>query len=133
MRKTATVLAAVAVSTVLAGGTGGCQGDLSSQAPEDYVGSVVDEIRTQAAEELKKALANEVGDFFRSGSLAQSLGISSGEQEQIESSIRSYISGYSMDEEKLGEVKESLETLLGNAQGLSAEELQGRITAIFEN
>ena len=126
------VMAAAAVSVLIAGGTGSCQGGLPAQNPEEYVGSVVSDIKTQAAEELKKAFSNEVSAFFQSDDLSKTLGLDSDGQTKLEESIKSYIDHYSMDEEKLSEAKESLDTLLQNVEGLSAEELQDRIEGIFK-
>lgn len=128
MRKATIILAAIIGSGWLATG---CQGDISPQNPEDYVGGVVSEIKTQAVEEIKKAFADEVEDFFRSDDLADSLGIGSGEQGKLEESIKDYINQYSQDEDKLNEAKESLNELLENVNGLSAEELQDKISDIF--
>lgn len=127
MRKTLTILAAVTGSILIAG----CQENLSSQKSEEYMGSVVDDIKEQAAEELKKAFVNEIDEFFKSDDLTETLGISSEQQEQVEASIKKYLDDYSMNEEKLDEAKESLEELLENAEGLSAEELEDKIAGIF--
>ncbi|MDE7477410.1 MAG: hypothetical protein K2M91_05595 [Lachnospiraceae bacterium] len=122
-----------AVGTLIAGSTGGCQDSLPIQEPQGYVGSAVNDIRAQAAEELRKAFINEVGEFFKNEDLARTLGLDSDGQEKIEASIKEYISNYSMDEEKLAEAKESLDKLLENAQGLSADDLQSKIAGIFED
>lgn len=127
MRKILTILAAVTGSILIAG----CQENLSSQKSEEYMSSVVDDIKEQAAEELKKAFVNEIDEFFKSDDLTETLGISSEQQEQVEASIKKYLDDYSMNEEKLDEAKESLEELLENAEGLSAEELEDKIAGIF--
>lgn len=126
------VMAVAVVSVLMASGMGGCQGGLSAQDPEEYMGSVVSDIKTQATEELKKAFSNEVSEFFQSDDLSKTLGLDSNGQMKLEESIKSYIDRYSMDEEKLGEAKESLDALLQNVEGLSAEELQDRIEGIFK-
>ncbi len=133
MRKAAIILAALIGSGWFAAGVTGCQGDVSSQKPEDYVSGVVSDIKAQAVEELKKAFADEVEDFFKSDDLAASLGISSDEQGKLEESIKDYISQYSQDEEKLNDAKESLDKLLENAGEFSADELQDKISDIFQN
>lgn len=125
MKKTLIVLTAVVGGAFAAGYQGG-------KPSPDSVGGVVSDIRAQAADELRKAFVNEVEAFFESDDLTKTLGISSGEQGKLEASIKKYISEYSMDEEKLGEARESLEQLLENAQGLSAEELQKQIEHIFK-
>lgn len=127
------VMTAVVIGTLMAGGMGGCQGDSAAQNPEDYVGSVVSDIKAQAAEEFKKAFASEVSTFFMSDDLSRTLGVDKEGQAKLEESIKTYINNYSMDEEKLSEAKESLDALLENADGLSVEELQDRISGIFEN
>ncbi|MDE7321706.1 MAG: hypothetical protein K2N73_03075 [Lachnospiraceae bacterium] len=133
MRKAAIILAALIGSGWFAAGITGCQGDISSQKPEDYVSGVVSDIKTQAVEEIKKAFANEVEDFFKNDDLASSLGISSEEQGKLEKSIKDYISQYSQDEEKLSEAKEALDKLLDSAGEFSADELQDKISDIFQN
>lgn len=125
------VLTAVVVSTLMAGGIGGCQGDMAAQAPEEYVDSVVSDIRAQAAEELKKAFSNEVSKFFGSDDLSKMLGVDGTQQAELEESVRSFIDQYSSDEEKLSEAKASLDALLQSAEGLSPEEIQDRIEGIF--
>lgn len=112
------------------GGMGGCQGDLSAQAPE--MENVVSDIKAQAAEELRKAFSQEVSDFFKSDDLSKALGDDGEGQAKLEESIRSFIDDYSTDEEKLSEAKASLDSLLQNAEGLSAEEIQDRIEGIFQ-
>ena len=124
------IVTAMAVSALMAGGMGGCQGDLSAQAPE--MENVVSDIKAQAAEELRKAFSQEVSDFFKSDDLSKALGDDGEGQEKLEESIRSFIDDYSTDEEKLSEAKASLDSLLQNAEGLSAEEIQDRIEGIFQ-
>jgi len=119
------IVTAMAVSALMAGGMGGCQGDLSAQAPE--MENVVSDIKAQAAEELRKAFSQEVSDFFKSDDLSKALGDDGEGQAKLEESIRSFIDDYSTDEEKLSEAKASLDSLLQNAEGLSAEEIQDRI------
>lgn len=124
------IVTAMAVSALMAGGMGGCQGDLSAQAPE--MENVVSDIKAQAAEELRKAFSQEVSDFFKSDDLSKALGDDGEGQAKLEESIRSFIEDYSTDEEKLSEAKASLDSLLQNAEGLSAEEIQDRIEGIFQ-
>ena len=121
------IVTAMAVSALMAGGMGGCQGDLSAQAPE--MENVVSDIK---AEELRKAFSQEVSDFFKSDDLSKALGDDGEGQAKLEESIRSFIDDYSTDEEKLSEAKASLDSLLQNAEGLSAEEIQDRIEGIFQ-
>lgn len=125
------VMTAVVAGVLAMGGLEACQRDSAAQDPEEYVGSVVEDIKQQAAEELKKALAYEVSAFFKSDDLSKTLGIDSEGQAKLEESIKNYINHYSADEEKLSEAKESLDMFLENAQGLSAEEIQDRISEIF--
>lgn len=125
------IMTAVAAGVLMAGGIGGWQGSLASQETEKHVNNVVDEIKVQAAEEIKKAFVHEVSEFFESDDLEKSLGIDRDGQAAIEASIKAYIRDYSMDGEKLDEAKASLRTLLESADGLSAEELQDRISGIF--
>jgi len=127
VRKTAICLVAAAGALAM-----GCQGKLAPQNADSSLDSMINDITEQASEELKKAFAAEIGNFFENNDLAVTLGISSDEQEQLESSIKSYIDSYYMDEEKLDNAKESVEELLENAKGLSMEELQDGLKNIFE-
>ena len=104
--------------------------DFSAQAPE--MENVVSDIKAQAAEELRKAFSQEVSDFFKSDDLSKTLGDDGEGQAKLEESIRSFIEDYSTDEEKLSEAKASLDSLLQNAEGLSAEEIQDKIEGIFQ-
>lgn len=128
MRKNIAVLAVVlgvAFAT-------GCEADFSGQDPDGYVEEIVKDVKAQAEEELKKAFAKEVSDFFESTDLTETLGISGEEREQLEESLRKYIDEYSADEQKLGEAKEAIEQLFENADHLTAEELENNIKEIFE-
>ncbi|GFI22859.1 hypothetical protein IMSAGC011_01635 [Lachnospiraceae bacterium] len=131
MKKMAIIAAAVAGSVLTAGNLGG-SGETQTNNSDSYVGSVVDEITTQAVDELKKAFANEVSDFFTNDDLAKSLGISSEEQSQIEDSIKSYIQDYSMDEKKLHEAREAMEQLFKNVEEFSPDEFQEKISEVFD-
>ena len=64
--------------------------------------------------------------------MSKALGDDGEGQAKLEESIRSFIDDYSTDEEKLSEAKASLDSLLQNAEGLSAEEIQDRIEGIFQ-
>ena len=128
MRKIAVVLTAVIGSALIAG----CQADFPSQDTDGYVKEIVNDVKEQAVQELKKAFASEVSDFFASDDLSVTLGMTGEEKEQLEKSIREYIDAYSMDEQKLGEAKEEVEKLFENADGLTAEEFQNKIKKIFQ-
>lgn len=122
------VMTAAVVGVLMAGGVGGCLEKQTVQSPDNYM----DNIKAQAAEELKKAFTNEVSAFFKSDDLSKTLGLDSAGQAELEESIKTYIDHYSMNEEKLNEAKQSLETFLQNTEGLSAEEIQDRIEGIFK-
>ena len=128
MRKIAVVLTAVIGSALIAG----CQADFPSQDTDGYVKEIVNDVKEQAVQELKKAFASEVSDFFASDDLSVTLGMTGEEKEQLEKSIREYIDAYSMDEQKLGEAKEEVEKLFENTDGLTAEELENKIKKIFQ-
>ena len=131
------VIAAVTAGVLMAGGIGGWQNNSSDSASgqnaESPVESLVNEIGTQAAEELKNVFAQEGSDFFKSSDLEKTLGIDHSGQASIEASIKAYIRDYDLDEGKLEEAKASLQTLLGSAEGLTADEIQDRIAQIFEH
>ncbi len=128
MRKIRVFLALAAGSVFLVG----CQKELSTQKSEDYIGNVVNDIKAQAAEDLKKAFTSEIEEFFQNDDLSTALGLNSSDQEKIQKSIKKYIDDFSKDEEKLSEAKESLENLIRNAEGLSPDELQNKIEGIFK-
>lgn len=127
------VIAAVTAGVLMAGGIGGWQNNSSDSASGQNAESLVNEIGTQAAEELKNVFAQEVSDFFKSSDLEKTLGIDHSGQASIEASIKAYICDYDLDEGKLEEAKASLQTLLGSAEGLTADEIQDRIAQIFEH
>ncbi len=127
------VIAAVTAGVLMAGGIGGWQNNSSDSASGQNAESLVNEIGTQAAEELKNVFAQEVSDFFKSSDLEKTLGIDHSGQASIEASIKAYIRDYDLDEGKLEEAKASLQTLLGSAEGLTADEIQDRIAQIFEH
>lgn len=97
------------------------------------INTVVDDVKDQASKELKKAFVKEIEDFFKNNDLETSLGISPTERSGIEASIKGYLDSYSLDEDKLNEAKTSVENLLENAKGLSAEEIQDKISKVFED
>lgn len=128
MKKAVMVLAALACGGWLAAG---CQGNEASQSSGNFVSGVMNDMKTQAEEEIKTTVSKEIEEFFKSGDLAAALGISSDEQTKLEESVKNYISSYSADEENLDEAKKAVEKLLENAQGLSVEQLQSKIADIF--
>lgn len=125
------VVAAVTAGVLMAGGIGGWRGHGPGQDAESPVENLVNEIGTQAAEEFKNVFAQEVSAFFKSDDLEKTLGIDRDGQASIEAAIKEYIRDYDQDEEKLDEAKASLQALLENTDGLTAEELQDRISQIF--
>ena len=54
----------MAVSALMAGGMGGCQGDLSAQAPE--MENVVSDIKAQAAERAANGDASQISAIIQS-------------------------------------------------------------------
>lgn len=125
--------AAWALAAFGAGGwlVSGCGGIMSSQKAEDIVNGVVDEVKEQAQEEFKKKLSDEIGDFFESGDLARTLGIGGDGQAELENSIKNYITSYNADEKRLGEAKQAVEELLKNAEGLSVDQIEEKMSEIF--
>lgn len=81
---------------------------------------------------LKDAFTQEVKAFFESSDLSDTLGISKETQAQIEESLRSYIDNYELDEDGLNEAKAAVNEVLENAKGLSTEEIEDRLSQIFE-
>jgi outer membrane murein-binding lipoprotein Lpp len=130
IRSTATTVFICGI--LLTGCVSNAQTSAVSDNAKDYINGTVDELKAQAAEEMKKAFANEVIEFFKSDDLSKSLGLDSGEQQKLEESIKQYIDNYDLDEEKLKEVKGSVEELLQNAKGLSETELHDKVSAIFQ-
>lgn len=107
----------------------GCQPDISKQ----NIDKTVEDIKAEAVKQIKKSIKKEIEEFFSADDLASTLGISSQELKGIESSIRNYVDNYEFDEEALEEIKASVEGILSNAEGLSAQELESKIKEIFEN
>lgn len=107
----------------------GCQPDFSNGG----IDKVVEDIKAEAVNQLKKAVIKELEEFFAADELASTLGISSQDLKNIENSIKNYIENYEFDEESLKEIKSSVEMFLNNADGLSADELEKKIKEIFEN
>jgi outer membrane murein-binding lipoprotein Lpp len=132
MKIRSTAITVFICGILLTGCVSNAQTSAVSDNAKDYINGTVDELKAQAAEEMKKAFANEVIEFFKSDDLSKSLGLDSGEQQKLEESIKQYIDNYDLDEEKLKEVKGSVEELLQNAKGLSETELQDKVSAIFQ-
>lgn len=86
----------------------------------------------QLTEGLKSAFTQEVKAFFENSDLSDSLGISKEAQTQIEESLRGYIDNYELDEEALNEAKAAVNEVLENAKGLSTEEIEDKLSEIFE-
>ncbi len=126
-----TLMIAGVIGALMAGGVGSWHGGQKAPDTESCVDGVVGDITSQAADQLNTVFADEVTAFFKSDDLSKTLGIDRDGQARIEESIRTYIDHYSMDEQKLSEAKASLDTLLQNADGLSAEEIQDKIGQIF--
>lgn len=127
--------AAVAAAVLLFAAFSGCQGtDVTGSLGEkigDSVKEAVEDVKEQAADDIKSAVASEIKEYFTSGEIADSLGIGIAEQEEIINSIRGYIDNYEFDAEQLDKAKNSLEELLKNAKGLSAEEIKENIKGIL--
>lgn len=113
----------------------GCQGDITLDNVGDKISNSVSDTVTktkqQVSDGIKSAFADEVQKFIDNNDLAATLGISSEDQKDITDSIRNYIENYELDEEQLKAAKESVETFLENAKGLSAEEIKDNIADIF--
>lgn len=105
----------------------GCQADIANLDIE----KTIETIKAEAANEIKKTLKNEIEEIFSSDELASSLGISSQELEKMGNSIKNYIENYEYDGDSLKEVKATVESLLGNAQGMSVNDLQNQINQII--
>lgn len=87
---------------------------------------------SELTEGLKDAFTQEVKAFFENSDLSDTLGISKETQAQIEESLRSYIDNYELDEEGLNEAKAAVNEVLENAKGLSTEEIENKLSQIFE-
>lgn len=115
----------------------GCEQDELITGAQDKisesVSGAVAKTKQQVSDELKKMFVSEVREFMASGDWAAALGISSEEQESISASVENYLADYELDEDRFEAVKESVEELLENAKGLSAEEIQQSIAGIFES
>ena len=106
----------------------GCQPDFSNGG----IDKVVEDIKAEAVNQLKKAVRKELEEFFAADELASTLGISSQDLKLIENAVKNYVENYEFDEESLKEIIASAEMLLNNTEGLSAEELEKKLKEIFE-
>lgn len=126
----------IAAALLLSAVFTGCQGDVTIDNVGDKISESVNDTiaktKEQVRDDLKNAIAGEVEDFIANNDLATSLGISPEEQAGINDAIRGYIGNYQADEEQLKAAKESVEELLENARGLSAEEIKNNLADIFE-
>lgn len=123
------------IFALLAGGgilAAGCQERTPARDTGGLVEGVVGEIMTHAAEEIKDAVADGIEEYFESGDFAAELGISGEKNEELMDNIKNYLKTYSADEEKLARAKEEVEALLENAQGLSVESIEEKLSEIFK-
>lgn len=99
----------------------------------DSVKEAVTDVKKQVSDEIKSALVKEIKEYITSDEMSETLGISAEEQENIINSVRDYIDHYEFDAEQMKEAKDSVEELLQNTKGLSADEIKENIAKIFEN
>ena len=109
----------------------GCAQMPSQERVENYVSSAVDKAAKKVTDQIKNAVKKELKEFFDTEDLVASLGISSHEIDKIKNSIQTYVDNYEFDEQALKEAKASVEGILQNAQGMSAEEIQLKIDEVF--
>lgn len=130
MKKTILLLSAVLGGVLIIGH----QENPASPNSNDLfpINTIAGDVKEHASEELKKAFIKDIENFFQNNDLETSLGISPTERSGIEASIKEYLDSYSLDEDKLNEAKASVENLLGNAKGLSAEEIRDKLSKVFE-
>lgn len=129
-------IAATAALVLLMSSFTGCEGDeLANDLGEqlgDSVKEAVTDVKNQVSEDIKSAIVNEVKEYITSDEIAETLGLSPEEQENILHSVREYVDNYEFDAEQMKEAKESVEELLQNANGLSADEIKENIAELLK-
>lgn len=108
-----------------------CEGQFSDKLQEQ-IQAKQEEAGQQASQQMKDAFVSQLGEFMQSKDLGESLGISAEEQDKMEQSLKDYVNHYDLSEEDLSKVKESVEELFQNAQGMTVQGLENKLSDILK-
>lgn len=90
------------------------------------------EAKEKVSDELKKALMDQVDDFFHSDDLEESLGFSEEQLEEAKQEINQYIQDYDFDSGALTQVIDEMKNLFDGTEGLSKEEIQKKLDEMLQ-
>lgn len=90
------------------------------------------EAKDKVSDELKKALMDQVDDFFHSDDLEESLGFSEEQLEETKQEIEQYIQDYEFDTGALMQAVDEMKNLFDGTEGLSKEEIQKKLDEILQ-
>lgn len=90
------------------------------------------EAKEKVSDELKKALMDQVDEFFQSDDLEESLGFSEEQLEETKQAIDQYIQDYDFDSGALTQVINEMKNLFEGTEGLSKEEIQKKLDEMLQ-
>ena len=90
------------------------------------------EAKEKVSDELKKALMDQVDEFFQSDDLEESLGFSEEQLEEAKQEINQYIQDYDFDSGALTQVIDEMKNLFDGTEGLSKEEIQKKLDEMLQ-
>ena len=90
------------------------------------------EAMEKVSDELKKALMDQVDEFFQSDDLEESLGFSEEQLEETKQAIDQYIQDYDFDSGALTQVIDEMKNLFEGTDGLSKEEIQKKLDEMLQ-
>lgn len=90
------------------------------------------EAKEKVSDELKKALMDQVDEFFQSDDLEESLGFSEEQLEETKQAIDQYIQDYDFDSGALTQVIDEMKNLFEGTEGLSKEEIQKKLDEMLQ-
>ncbi|MCI7791169.1 MAG: hypothetical protein MR531_10420 [Lachnospiraceae bacterium] len=90
------------------------------------------EAKEKVSDELKKALMDQVDEFFQSDDLEESLGFSEEQLEETKQAIDQYIQDYDFDSGALTQVIDEMKNLFEGTDGLSKEEIQKKLDEMLQ-
>lgn len=108
-----------------------CQDQLPQEAQEQWENRQ-NEVVSVVSAEMKKALKEQMDEFFSSDDLEESLGITQEQINRIEQSLEQYVDSYEVDAGALTKLTDELELLIDEAKGLTKEEFQTKLDEILE-
>lgn len=108
-----------------------CQEQLPQEAQEQWENRQ-NEVVSVVSAEMKKALKEQMDEFFSSDDLEESLGITQEQINRIEQSLEQYVDSYEVDAGALTKLTDELELLIDEAKGLTKEEFQTKLDEILE-